>query len=69
MPRAKEVMSRPNYHVNFTWRFQRWEGQMKGIPGTLHFTDANGRGELEHCEKLSEFAEVWTDVPGLLLES
>lgn len=45
------------------------EGQMKVIPGTLHFTDANGGGALVHCEELSEFAEVWTDVPALLMQS
>lgn len=42
---------------------------MKVIPSTLHFTDANGGGTLAHSEELSEFAEVWTGVPALLMQS
>lgn len=42
---------------------------MKVIPGTLHFTEANGGGARAHCEELGKFAEVWTDVPALLLQS
>lgn len=32
------------------------EGQTKVIPGTLHFTDANGGRELPSCEELHEFS-------------